>query len=94
MQDITIKEYEYYMKSRPYVVILGAGASCAAIPNGDKYGRKISAMDSFIDKLGLRDILSKVDLITESNKRPTGAVDSLWGKKNNSEVIWSEQRSI
>ena len=39
MQDITIKEYEYYMKNRPHVVILGAGASCAAIPNGDKYGR-------------------------------------------------------
>ena len=26
---------------RPHVVILGAGSSYAAIPNGDKYGRKI-----------------------------------------------------
>lgn len=50
-------DYEYYMKSRPHVVLLGAGASCAAIPNGDKNGRKISAMNGFIKKLGLTDIL-------------------------------------
>ena len=43
MNEINIQEYEYYMKNRPHVVILGAGASCAAIPLGDKYGRKISA---------------------------------------------------
>lgn len=67
MSDITVAEYEYYMKNRPHVVILGAGASCAAIPDGDKYGRKISAMSGFIEKLGLGDILSKVELITESN---------------------------
>lgn len=67
MSDITVEEYEYYMKNRPHVVILGAGASCAAIPDGDKYGRKISAMSGFIEKLGLGDILSKVELITESN---------------------------
>ena len=36
MDGISIKEYEYYMKNRPHVVILGAGASCAAIPKGDK----------------------------------------------------------
>lgn len=67
MSEITVEEYEYYMKNRPHVVILGAGASCAAIPGGDKYGRKISAMSGFIEKLGLGDILSKVELITESN---------------------------
>ena len=55
------------MKNRPHVVILGAGASCAAIPEGDKYGRKISALDGFIDKLGLGNILSKINLITTSN---------------------------
>lgn len=59
--------YELYMKSRPHVVILGAGASCAAIPNGDKYGKKISAMSGFIDKLGLSNILSRVDIHTSSD---------------------------
>ena len=61
------EEYEYYMKNRPHVVILGAGASCATIPNGDKNGKKISAMSGFIDKLGLHDILNSVTLATESD---------------------------
>lgn len=58
---------ETYIKSRPHVVILGAGASCAAIPNGDKYGRKISAMRGFIDTLGLESLLSEVDIHTKSD---------------------------
>ncbi len=35
-------EFEKVMKSRPHLVILGAGASIAAIPNGDLNGRKTS----------------------------------------------------
>lgn len=62
-----LHDYEYYMKSRPHVVLLGAGASCAAIPNGDKNGRKISAMNGFIEKLGLTDILEKITLHTSSD---------------------------
>lgn len=61
------QKYELYMKQRPHVVILGAGASCAAIPNGDKYGKKISAMSGFIEKLGLSDIISRVPLNTQSD---------------------------
>lgn len=67
MGDISIEEYEYYMKNRPHVVILGAGASCAAIPNGDKNGKRIAAMSGFIDKLGLTDIISKVNINTTSD---------------------------
>lgn len=62
-----MNEYEYYMKNRPHVVILGAGASCAAIPNGDKNGKKISAMSGFIEKLGLTSILSKISIYTSSD---------------------------
>lgn len=65
--EALMDEFEYYMKKRPHVVILGAGASCAAIPNGDKYGKKISAMSGFIEKLGLTDILSKIDIHTSSD---------------------------
>ncbi|MDI3075896.1 hypothetical protein QJL41_15310 [Clostridioides difficile] len=61
------EEYELYMKNRPHVVILGAGASCAAIPNGDKYANKISAMSGFIDKLGLSNIISRVSINTSSD---------------------------
>jgi NAD-dependent SIR2 family protein deacetylase len=59
--------FEEIMKKRPHVVILGAGASCAAIPNGDKNGKKISAMNGFIEKLGLSELLSKITLSTDSN---------------------------
>lgn len=60
-------KYELYMKQRPHVVILGAGASCATIPKGDKNGTKISAMSGFIEKLGLSNILEKVSIHTKSN---------------------------
>lgn len=60
-------KYKLYTKKRPHVVILGAGASCATIPNGDKYGKKISAMSGFIEKLGLSDIISRVTLNTKSD---------------------------
>ncbi|KAF5065048.1 hypothetical protein DSECCO2_278030 [anaerobic digester metagenome] len=54
MNDVlSAYEYENYMKNKPHVVILGAGASCAAIPDGDRKGKRISAMSGFIEKLGL-----------------------------------------
>lgn len=54
------------LRNRPHVVILGAGASVAAIPCGDKYGRKISVMDGFIDNLGMRDILAGSNFKSEN----------------------------
>lgn len=60
-------EYENYMKCKPHVVILGAGASCAAIPDGDRSKKRISAMSGFIEKLGLEEILSKVSIHTKSD---------------------------
>lgn len=54
-------------KRRPHVVLLGAGASIAALPNGDKYGRKISAMAGFIQKLEMEDILAGINLNTKSD---------------------------
>lgn len=61
------EKYEKYIKSRPHVVILGAGASCAAIPSGDKNGKRISAMNGFMDKLGMNDILDGITLQISSN---------------------------
>ena len=68
--ELTPKEqiiFERNLKNRPHIVILGAGASIATILNGDKNGKKISAMDGFIENLGLSYILQNLELKTTSN---------------------------
>ncbi len=52
---------------KPHTVILGAGATMATIPNGDKNGRKSSVMNGLIEKLDLNEVLSDVQLKTKSN---------------------------
>jgi len=45
---------------RPHVVILGAGASVAAFPNGDRNGRRLPLMNNnFVDAVGLTNLLAK-----------------------------------
>lgn len=52
---------------RSHTVILGAGATIAAIPNGDRNGKISSVMDGLIKKLELSDILHGIDLHIESS---------------------------
>ena len=52
--------------SNMHTVILGAGATIAAIPNGDKYGNESSVMNGLIEKLHMEDIISGVDIHTKS----------------------------
>ena len=42
---------------RPHLVILGAGASLAALPTGDRNGRKLPVMKTFTDIVGLSTLL-------------------------------------
>lgn len=51
---------------RSHTVILGAGATIAAIPNGDKNGKSSSVMNGLIKKLNLEELLEDVELQTES----------------------------
>jgi len=53
-------------KASPHLVILGAGATMAAIPDGDRNGRKSSVMDDFISNLNLTDCLKDIKLETTS----------------------------
>lgn len=62
-----VYQFEKSCKNRPHVVLLGAGASVAAILNGDKNGKKISAMKGFIEKLGMKSIISDIYLNTTSD---------------------------
>ena len=52
---------------RAHTVILGAGATIAAIPNGDKNGKKSSVMKGMISRLGLEDLLEEVEIDTKSD---------------------------
>ena len=52
---------------RAHTVILGAGATMATIPNGDKNGKKSSVMNGMIHELALDDLLKDVKIDTESN---------------------------
>ena len=68
---MTREEYEekiskWYV-SRRHIVIIGAGASIASLPDGDYYGHKPSCMNDIIEDLGLKDILEKVNLKTKSH---------------------------
>ena len=54
------------MRTRPHLFILGAGATKATIPNGDKYGRQSPVMDNFLQEIGIENLLDKVKLDTKS----------------------------
>jgi len=41
----------------PHIVILGAGASLACFPNGDRYNRKLPLMNNFNEIVGLGELL-------------------------------------
>ncbi len=52
---------------RPHVVILGAGSSYAAFPNGDKHGRQLPLMWNIVDVVGLGPLLDKAGIHEHRN---------------------------
>lgn len=66
-------------KLRPHVVLLGAGASLAACPNGDAAGRILPLMDNLVEVVGLQSIL------------PNSVVESVPGR--NFEAVYSRLRA-
>ena len=51
----------------PHVFLLGAGASRAAFPNGDRAGRPLPLMDDLVKILDLRSVFERVGSIKDSN---------------------------
>jgi hypothetical protein len=49
----------------PHVVILGAGASFAALPKGDKFGFKLPLMYNLVEVLGLQYLFDKHNVMYE-----------------------------
>ena len=50
-----------------HVVLLGAGASRAAFPNGDRAGRSLPLMDDLVEILDLRSVFERVGPIKDAN---------------------------
>ena len=62
MSDLDRQKVQEPHVERPHILLLGAGASYAAFPNGDKNGRKLPLMYNIVDVLGLRPILQKAGI--------------------------------
>ena len=59
MEERAYNRYALNIK-RPHLVLLGAGASRAAFPNGEKNGLKLPLMEDFVETvMGLSDYLDK-----------------------------------
>ncbi len=50
---------------RPHVVLVGAGASRAAFPNGDAAGQRIPVMDVIVDIIELQPLIEVSGIDTE-----------------------------
>lgn len=61
------EEINQIIVGKPHVVILGAGASYAAFPHGDKLGRKLPLMNNLIETLGLKDLIARTELCFNSS---------------------------
>ena len=67
MMDMnSIDDYITLKRQSPHLFILGAGATMAAIPCGDKFGRKSSAMNNFLSNIGKQYLLDDIELETTS----------------------------
>lgn len=58
MEKSVADEVAQVSTERPHVVLLGAGASRASFPHGEKAGRKLPVMADFLEIVLVKDILS------------------------------------
>ena len=89
MTDTEFNEHIESFLSRPHLVILGAGATMATIPNGDKNGKKSSVMNNFIDELNLGSVLKDVILKTKSKN-----IEDIYSELNDSNKYTEERKSL
>ena len=66
--DVSIEqEVADVQMSRPHVIVLGAGASRATCPNGDKYDRILPLMKDFTEVIGLSSLISSWGIDPKQN---------------------------
>lgn len=62
-----IKELPKWYENRRHIVFIGAGASIAALPDGDYYGNRTSCMNNIINDLNLQLFLAGIKLNSQSS---------------------------
>lgn len=77
----------------PHVVILGAGASRAALPHGDAEGRKVPLMNEIPDAIGLTELLADEDKQIDFSDFEA-AYDDLVRSGTNKDLVESIERRI
>ena len=70
---------------RPHVVILGAGASVAACPEGEKNGRRLPTMENFVEILGLGALLAQHG-VTNARENFEALYSSLYSERSQSDL--------
>lgn len=75
------QEVNQLQMQRPHVVVLGAGASRATCPNGDKNGKLLPLMRDFVEIVGLKDLLKGWGIDPSQNFE--GIFSDLYRKKEN-----------
>lgn len=73
-------------KLRPHIVILGAGASVAAFPDGDANGAKLPTMFNFIEMLKLGPALKSAG-VNNVNRNFEEVYDELYGNDPESPIL-------
>ena len=81
------------MRNRPHLFILGAGATKATIPNGDKNGQLSPVMEDFMQEIGIDGLLNGIDLKTNS-KNIEDIYSELAENPNNKEVVCKIEEAI
>ncbi len=79
------KTYSFW-KVSSHTFLLGAGASRAAFPNGDKYSRKLPLMNDFIEIVGIKEFLSD-NSIDYSNQNIEEIYSNLYSINPDSNII-------
>lgn len=79
---------------RPHVVLLGAGASLAAFPDGDASGKPLPLMDNLVETLGLQSLLKSAGLEYEDQPNFEIIYSKLASEPSNAHLLCEIERRI
>ena len=77
----------------PHVVILGAGASLEAFPEGDKNGRVLPLMNNVVEVIGLQPLLDKFGVVYQGQNFEA-FYDDLVSQGRNEELLLEIEKCI